>query len=485
MLTLVFAASLPAVTTRLYSSDEVQYFAYLRSLWFDADVSFENEYRYFYDRGIAQTPGFHESFLERQTPAGRRINFATLGCAILWAPFYAVADIGTRVARATGSDVAVDGFSQPYISAVAYGSAFYGFAAVLLGIAAARRIVGGTALLPALAVWVGTPILFYMYVAPPFSHAGSAFAVALFLTIWLRVRREWSVPGALALGLSGALVAMVREQDAFFLLGPAADFALTAVRQRRMAYAWRPALAGCAAFAIGVLPQVLAYRALNGHHGPSRLVTRKMLWHSPHALEVLFSPGHGFFVWTPLALLAVGGLVVLALWGRSFRLKPESTGRFFRLKPEATGAPLPLKPEATGTETERTRIAWCLLLMVGLQVYVSGAVDSWSVAGAFGHRRFVAVTAILVIGLTALWQLAANPAHARTAVVAVAAVCVYWNVALIALFGTRMMDRQRIEPARNAYDAFVTLPRVAPSLAWRYLFQRDSFYNPAGGGERR
>ena len=27
-----------------------------------------------------------------------------------------------------------------------------------------------------------------------------------------------------------------------------------------------------------------------------------MTWYAPHALEVLFSPAHGFFFWTPLAL---------------------------------------------------------------------------------------------------------------------------------------------------------------------------------------
>ena len=37
----LFALSLPAVTARLYSSDEVEYFSYLRSLWFDHDVSFD------------------------------------------------------------------------------------------------------------------------------------------------------------------------------------------------------------------------------------------------------------------------------------------------------------------------------------------------------------------------------------------------------------------------------------------------------------
>jgi hypothetical protein len=39
-----------------------------------------------------------------------------------------------------------------------------------------------------------------------------------------------------------------------------------------------------------------------------------------------------------------------------------------------------------------------------------------------------------------------------------------------------MMDRQRLELGRNAYDAFVTIPRMAPDLALRYLTRRDSFY---------
>ena len=54
VLTLLFLISLPAVTTRFYASDEIEYFAYLRSLYFDRDLSFDNEYRYFYERGIAQ-----------------------------------------------------------------------------------------------------------------------------------------------------------------------------------------------------------------------------------------------------------------------------------------------------------------------------------------------------------------------------------------------------------------------------------------------
>jgi hypothetical protein len=42
-----------------------------------------------------------------------------------------------------------------------------------------------------------------------------------------------------------------------------------------------------------------------------------------------------------------------------------------------------------------------------------------------------------------------------------------------------MMDRQRLEPARLAYNSFVILPRALPGLVWRYFFDRASFYQTA------
>ena len=448
VLLVLFLVSLPAVTARLYSSDEVEYFSYLRSLWFDRDVSFDNEYRYFYDHRIAQTPDFHQTFLELETATGRRINYGTIGCAILWTPFYAVADITTRVLRSMGRPVEANGYSQPYISAVAYGSAFYGFAAIVMAVAVTRQIVRRYEFSSGLAVWSGTPLLFYMYVAPPFSHACSAFAVALFVTVWLKVRKTWSTTGIVVLGLAAALMAMVREQDVFCALGPAVDFGLAHLKGKG-----KIALVGCLAFLIGYLPQLIAYQALNGSPRPSPLVTRKMFWYSPHALQVLLDPEHGFFFWTPLALLAVAGLILLIAAPRS----------------------------VTGNDADRgdlRQIAACMLLMVATQVYISGAVESWTVAGAFGQRRFVAVTIFLVVGLAAFRRWA-NSRLARIATNVIVVLCVWWNLALTLEFGTSMMDRQKLELRRNAYDAFVTLPRTAPKLVYRYFTNRSSFYKTA------
>ena len=452
-LVVVFVLSLPAVTTRIYASDEVQYFAYLRSLYFDRDVSFENEYRHFYEAGIARAEGFHETFLERQTETGRRINFGTIGCALLWTPFYAAADAWVQIANMRGARLARDGYSAPYIAAASYASAFYGLLALCLSVTAVRVLATAwpaldvRAVPSAFAVWIGTPLLFYMYIAPPMSHATSAFAVALFVVVWLRVRERWSMGGFIAFGLAAALMAMVREQDAFFVAGPAFDFFHAQLtrqdgrRLRRLVAAVSGALAAMAAFT----PQALAYLALNGYIGPSRLVARKMTWTAPHALGVVASPSHGLLMWTPLVLLALAGLVVLAA----------------RL------------------DRAHRAIAAGLLVMTAVQVYVAGSVESWTVAGAFGQRRFVALTVILVIGLAALLtSVAPRRLVAAPVAVAVAAAC-WWNIGLMAQFGAGMMNRQRLEPARIAYNTFVVMPRALPDLVWRYFFDRASFYESA------
>jgi Dolichyl-phosphate-mannose-protein mannosyltransferase len=463
----LFLVTLPAVNVRLYASDEVQYFAFLRSLWFDRDLSFDNEYRALYDRGVAQFAGFRETFLETVTETGLRLNFGTLGPAILWAPFYAIADASVVTARLFGAPIERDGYSRPYIAAVCYGSAIYGFLAVLLSVRIARQLTG-TSALPAIAIWIGTPLLFYMYLAAGMAHAVSAFTVAAMLAIWMKARERWTIRGALALGAIGGLITMVREQDAVLLAGPLADYLIAVVRRTRdRGFQPRHELAlagaGLSAFAIVYLPQILAYLALNGRPGPSRLVIRKMTWTSPHALEVLFSPEHGFIAWTPIAAFAIAGLFLLLRQDRATETGPPA------LSP-SKGSATPVRP-----------IAAALLLSLAGHVYISGCVESWTVAGAFGQRRFVAITALLVVGLAALWRrwMAANPS--RLLMAASLVVMVWWNLGLMALFGTRLMDRQRLELGRNAYDVFVTVPLRAPELAWRYIAQRESFYQaPAG-----
>ena len=111
--------TLPLVTPRIRGADEIEYFAYLRSAVFDRDLEFGNEYERFYAQDPRGLAGFKSTFLDKREPAtGRHINFAPLGTALLWSPFYLLAHLGVTLARAAGASVAADGFSTPYVMAV-------------------------------------------------------------------------------------------------------------------------------------------------------------------------------------------------------------------------------------------------------------------------------------------------------------------------------------------------------------------------------
>lgn len=463
-LVLVFLLTLPAVTTRINASDEIQFFSWLHSWTFDRDADFDNEYRYFHDAGPGRTTGFIETFLEAENEAGRRPNFAPIGSALLWLPFYAAG----HVLAGLSGDV-TDGFSHPYIAAVTWGSAIYGLLALILSVAIVRKLIGRHGLAAAVVTWLGTPLVFYMYVAPAFAHACSAFAVALFIWTWLRVRDRWTLTGALALGVSGALLPMVREQDLFFVAGPALDFvrwswqhAVPARSEPGMKPAWMMiatrAAVGVASFALAYSPQLWAYQALNGHPGPTEKVARKMTWTSPHFFEVLFAPEHGLFLWTPLALVAIIGLARLCLRPSAVRVDGM---------------------EREGQSLAASDLSWIgglMLLMVVLQVYVSGSVESWTVAGAFGQRRFVALTPLLVVGLAACAPARNSGALWRGIAAGAAVLAVWWNLGLMAQFGLHLMDRQRLSLRDNARITFLDLPRMAPSILLRYFTNRESFY---------
>ena len=459
ILTLVAALSLPGVTTRMYAADEVEAFAYLRSLWFDGDVSFDNEYRHLFDTGVIPDEGFRLTFMDVTTETGLRRNFSTIGCAILWSPFYAAADAGVRVARMLGSTVEADGYSRPYVAAVCYASMIYGWLALVLSLRVARRLLAmtgeervGPAVAATWAAWLGTPLVFYMYVSPPFTHAASAFTAALFVWVWLSVRDRWSTGGTVLLCAVAALMAMVREQDAFLAVGPALDFAVTWWRRRDVRMI-RSAVLGVLTAVIVFLPQALAYLALNGRLGPSKLVGRKMTWTAPHALAVVFSPEHGWMLWTPLVALAAAGWVLM--------LTRRSTGG----------------PDQDAARNARW-IGVCLWLMVLSQIYVAGSVESWTLAGAFGQRRLVVLTVAIVIGLSFLLATARTRLTRVTAALVIAA-SIWWNIGLMIQFGAGLMDRQRMEPARNSYNTFVVVPQRLPEIVYRYVFERQRFYHPA------
>jgi hypothetical protein len=180
----------------------VGYYAFLRAPLIQHNLDFSSDYQ-------SANQGFREGRLDEngapkklfRLPTGYLDNHFTVGPAILWSPFMLIAHCGVLLARAMGATVAADGFSGPYRVTMAIATAVYAFAGLLFSFWLARKYIDETcALLATIGIWWASSLPVYMYFNPSWSHAHSAFAVALFLWYWdatreARTTREWMLLG--------------------------------------------------------------------------------------------------------------------------------------------------------------------------------------------------------------------------------------------------------------------------------------------------
>jgi len=204
LLLVLFLLSLPILNPWV-RGDGVGYYAYARAPLIEHNLDFTHDYQ-------QANTSFRENRLDEngqptaafRTRTGHLENHFTVGPAILWTPFLLVTHAGVLLARSFGSAIPADGFSTPYRIAMAFATAFYGFLGLLISFRIARKYVDETwALLATLAIWWASSLPVYMYFNPSWSHAHSAFVVALFLWYWHETRDarslgQWILLGALA-----------------------------------------------------------------------------------------------------------------------------------------------------------------------------------------------------------------------------------------------------------------------------------------------
>src|ERR1700732_2667969 len=219
-----FVLTLPMVNPTVHG-DGVGYYAYARAMLIQHNLRFEEDWRHankFFSAARIQTG--EQLKPEDYTPTGYVDNHFTVGPAILWAPFLIFAHIAVLLFNALSGHISTDGFSPPYVIAMALGTTFYGFLGLLLSFLLARKYVRDRwAFLATLWIWLATSLPVYMYFNPAWSHALSAFTVALFLWYWERTRLKRSAGQWAMLGLLAGLMGNVYYLNVILCLVPALE----------------------------------------------------------------------------------------------------------------------------------------------------------------------------------------------------------------------------------------------------------------------
>jgi hypothetical protein len=423
--------------------DGVGYYAYLSSALIDHDLRFENDYLMANESFVISHVDAQGRLLPREyTKTGYVENHFTVGPAILWAPVMLAVHGSILLTDHFGAHVAADGHSRPYLLAMALTTICYGFLSLFLAFRVARKYFDDRwSFIATVAIWMASSLPVYMYFNPSWSHAHSAFTVALFLWYWERTKLQRTTGQWAILGLLAGLMGNVYYPNVVLLVFPALEVLhIWRARQRdsdQFAIPIQKLAQRCGLFVVSLfaslLPTFITRQIIYGRPFETGYpAIWSWNWTSPALLKVLFSSDHGLFSWTPVLILA------------------------------AVGLPFLVKRDALlGTGSLLTFLAF---------YYLIASYPDWDGIASFGNRFFVSLTPIFILGLAAMLsalssRLGQTP-HAVAVACPVLALLIAWNLGFIFQWGTHMVPaRGEISWSAMVHNQFVEVPhRMTHSL---------------------
>ena len=444
ILLLIFLFTLPLINPWV-RGDGVGYYAFGRSLLIEHDLDFKKDW-------LAANTSFRMGRTDangaivsaQYTPTGHLDNHFSIGPAILWSPFLITAHLAVLSYDGLGGHVAADGYSRPYVLSMALGTALYGFLAIWISFRLARKYLPERwAFWGALGIWFASSLPVYMYFNPSWSHAHSAFTVALFLWYWDRTRSartslEWALLGGI-----GGLMLDVYYINGLLFLFPLFE-SLNAYRNALRTSNADPITRLCfgntlfaAAIMVTFLPTLIVKKIIYGSFltfGYERL----WVWTSPAFFRVCFSSEHGLFSWTPIVALAVVGMILL-------RQHDQILGLYS-------------------------------ISCFAAYLYVIGCYQDWHGLASFGNRFFVSLTVLFVLGLSSFFDWLARVWNSRRTIIFVPTVTtalILWNLGLIFQWGTHLIPaRGPISWRDTAYNQVEVVPVLATRTLNAYFLRR-------------
>lgn len=297
-------------------------------------------------------------------PNGEKITKGTYGMALLYSPFFA---LGYKIA--INEHKPLDGFSEPFAITLHWGSILYG----LLGLLLLRNFLikyyseKVTAIVLAI-IFFGTNLFCYVLSLSEMTHGYLFFLYSAFLLTTYHWYKKPTYFKTALIGLIVGVITLIRPTEIlvcslFLVIGLTNETKFTERLKLLIMNYKKILLIAIIAFLIWV-PQLLFWKEHTGQYFYFSYPGERFFWSDPQIINILFSYRKGWFVYTPLILLAFIGL-------------------FFMHKrfPALRNA---------------------ILIITLINIYVLSCWWDWFFGGGFGGRGFVQHYAYLAIPIAAL-----------------------------------------------------------------------------------
>jgi len=349
---------------RVINSDGKGYYGYLTSIFIYDDL----DYTFIEDYESKYYPADGTAFKEFRMPfKGEIVNKTFPGLAILWLPFFLIAHMLSLIAGYES-----DGYSIIYQYSIGFAALFY----LWLGskwLFKLTRQLGATleaSSIITIAVLLGTNITYYAIVEPSMGHVYSFSLICGFAYFTLKAfhtnRTGWYVLATMAYTLS----IIIRPTNAIFIFltliiaGSPREFKQNLLQFINHSKAF---IISLLVFLIIIAIPPLLWYVQSGYFFVWSYGEEGFNFFDPYFFSILFSYNKGWFIYTPLALIAMFGFIGL------YR---HSKFQF-----------------------------WLLLFLLTLHIYITSSWWVWHYTSKFSQRVFIDIYVVLAFLLVFLFRM--------------------------------------------------------------------------------
>lgn len=293
--------------------DVCNYYGYLPAVFiYDGDLSLK------YRDTLRSDIGHQIEYIQYKD---HRVFKMTAGCSYLWLPFFAGAQL--YIQGYPESIHENSGYSRYNHLAVSIAALFYLLTGLLfLRSVLLRYFTDFTTALLLLMTVAGTNLYFYTIYEPGMSHVYSFFLFSVLLYFTVKWNRNRTVLNSLFLAFTLGLITVIRPTNAIAVLIPL----LWDVRsvggfiQKGMSLLREPRILMImmAAFILPVIPQLVYWKIASGHWLLYSYNNEGFYWKQPMIWQGLFGFRKGWFIYTPLMVLGLPGIVLGIIQRRNF-----------------------------------------------------------------------------------------------------------------------------------------------------------------------